>query len=199
MFWCLFKQILIVSQIGKCPGDNLHPSFKVTGLEEGEEYLFRVTANTDEGPSEPLVADTATLAKNPWGPPGPPRKLQLCDWDADRMDLKWLVPEFDGKAPITHYIMEMREADKGKPEGEESWKEVGNSDGPKLFFSMGGLVVKRKYQFRARAVNKGGKSEPSEPTPVLTAKPKKCKLHLLYDLHYFKNAFGIKFNMYLTK
>ena len=163
-------------QIGKCPGDNLHPSFKVTDLEEGEEYLFRVTANTDEGPSEPLVADCAIKAKNPWGPPGPPRNLQLCDWDADRLDLDWKFPEKDGGAPVTHYIMEMREAGPGAPEGEESWKEVGQSDGPKCFFSMGGLTKGAKYQFRARSVNKGGVSEPCDPTPIVSPKPRKCKL-----------------------
>ena len=165
-----------IFQIGKSPGDALHPSYKVNDLEEGEEYLFRVTANTNEGPSEPLVADCAIKAKNPWGPPGPPRNLQLCDWDADRLDLSWKVPEKDGGAPITHYIMEMREADPGKPEGEDSWKEVGKSDGPKCFFSMGGLVAKAKYQFRARSANKGGISDPCEATPILTPKARKCKL-----------------------
>ena len=41
--------------------------FDVTGLDEGEEYLFRVTAINDEGESEPLVADAAIKAKNPFG------------------------------------------------------------------------------------------------------------------------------------
>ena len=146
--------------------------------------MFRVTANTNEGPSEPLVADCAIKAKNPWGPPGPPRNLQLCDWDADRLDLSWKVPEKDGGAPITHYIMEMREADPGKPEGEDSWKEVGQSDGPKCFFSMGGLVAKAKYQFRARSANKGGISDPCEATPILTPKARKCKLRNQIRIHY---------------
>jgi hypothetical protein len=43
------------------------PSFDVTGLEEGNDYLFRVTAINDEGESEPLEADTAIKAKNPFG------------------------------------------------------------------------------------------------------------------------------------
>ena len=41
--------------------------FDVTGLDEGEEYLFRVTAVNDEGESEPLTADAAIKAKNPFG------------------------------------------------------------------------------------------------------------------------------------
>jgi hypothetical protein len=43
------------------------PMFDVTGLEEGQEYLFRVTAVNDEGESEPLTADAAIKAKNPFG------------------------------------------------------------------------------------------------------------------------------------
>ncbi len=38
----------------------------VKGLQEGHEYLFRVRAITDEGESEPLEADAAIKAKNPY-------------------------------------------------------------------------------------------------------------------------------------
>ena len=95
-------------KIGTSPGKSLDPNFQVTGLEEGQEYLFRVTANTAEGPSEPLVADTAIKAKNPFGPPGPPENVQLCDWDTDRFDLDWKFPKSDGGAAIQHYLVEMR-------------------------------------------------------------------------------------------
>ena len=131
------------------------------------------------------MADASIKAKNPWGPPGPPRNLQLCDWDADRLDLDWKVPQKDGGAPITHYIMEMREAGPGAPEGEESWKEVGKSDGPKCFYSQGGLTKGAKYQFRARSVNKGGISEPCDPTPIVSPKPRKCKFRVLFDLDFY--------------
>ena len=59
--------LTIVAQIGKVSGEMDPPKFDVTGLEEGEEYLFRVTAINDEGESEPLVADAAIKAKNPFG------------------------------------------------------------------------------------------------------------------------------------
>lgn len=43
------------------------PEADVTGLNEGKDYLFRVKAVNPEGESEPLVTETATTAKNPYG------------------------------------------------------------------------------------------------------------------------------------
>ena len=59
----------------------------------------------------------------------------------------------------------------GKPG--ESWKEVGQSDGPKRFFSKKDLVKGEKYQFRVRAVNKAGPSDPSEPSQLMVCKARK--------------------------
>ena len=39
----------------------------VPGLEPGRKYKFRVKAVNEEGESAPLVSDTETLAKDPWG------------------------------------------------------------------------------------------------------------------------------------
>ena len=47
------------------PGDVTNCPAK--GLEEGHEYLFRVKAVNEEGESEPLVADKAIKAKDPFG------------------------------------------------------------------------------------------------------------------------------------
>ena len=52
-------------RVGKVKGDK--EDFTVTGLDEGHEYEFRVTAVNDEGESEPLQTDKSILAKNPFG------------------------------------------------------------------------------------------------------------------------------------
>ena len=39
----------------------------VPGLQEGHEYQFRVKAVNDEGESDPLETDHATVAKDPFG------------------------------------------------------------------------------------------------------------------------------------
>ena len=43
------------------------PECEVTGLEEGEQYEFRVSAVNEIGQSEPLVTDKPITAKHPFG------------------------------------------------------------------------------------------------------------------------------------
>jgi len=43
------------------------PSLDVTGLDEGEQYEFRVSAVNDLGQSEPLVTDKPIIAKHQFG------------------------------------------------------------------------------------------------------------------------------------
>ena len=102
--------------------------------------------------------------------PDPPQNVRYVDWDVDRMDLEWNEPMRDGGARITHYVVEMRI---GKPG--ENWAEVGRSDGPRRFFSKTGLIKGEKYQFRVRAVNKAGPSDPSEPSEVKLCKARRRK------------------------
>lgn len=40
---------------------------EIKGLQEGEEYEFRVKAVNEEGESEPLKTDASIIAKNPYG------------------------------------------------------------------------------------------------------------------------------------
>jgi len=43
------------------------PECDVSGLDEGEEYEFRVAAVNDQGQSEPLVTQKPIIAKHPFG------------------------------------------------------------------------------------------------------------------------------------
>jgi hypothetical protein len=54
-------------RVGRVPGDRPFPEMDITGLTPGAEYKFRVSAVNDEGDSEPLVAEKAIIAKNPFG------------------------------------------------------------------------------------------------------------------------------------
>lgn len=107
------------------------------------------------------------------GKPGTP---ELEDWDVDRVDLKWEPPKDDGGAPITGYVIE-------KKEKLGHWEEAVVTDSPVPKARVPGLKEGGTYQFRVRAVNKAGPSEPSEPTKPHIAKARFCKPLLSITIH----------------
>nr|CAD7393168.1 unnamed protein product [Timema cristinae] len=145
-------------------GKTLEPEMDVKGLQEGHEYQFRVKAVNEEGDSEPLETDRLTVAKNPFDIPGKPGVPDIVDWDVDRVDLKWEAPKSNGGAPITGYIIEKKE------KFASSWDEILTTNTPSSEARVPGLKEGNQYQFRVRAVNKAGPSEPSEPTKQHIAK-----------------------------
>ena len=72
--------------------------------------------------------------------------------------MKWARPDSDGGRPITHYTVEM------KDKFSVDWTECGKTEDDKPEIKVDGLKEKMVYQFRVRAHNKAGKSQPSEPT-----------------------------------
>lgn len=77
--------------------------------------------------------------------------------------MKWHAPKNDGGAPIEKYIIEKKDQ-YGK------WQKAAEVPGNKTEGKVYDLVEGQKYQFRVKAVNKGGQSKPSEPSETLTAK-----------------------------
>lgn len=139
------------------------PEADVTGLNEGKDYQFRVKAVNSEGESEPLVTDVPTTAKNPYSEPDSPGKPEVKDWDRKHADLKWAAPKDDGGAPIEKYIVEKKD-EFGK------WQKALEVPGNKTEAKVPDLIEGKKYQFRVKAVNKGGESKPSPPSEAITAK-----------------------------
>lgn len=140
------------------------PEADVTGLNEGKDYMFRVKALNSEGESEPLVTELPTTAKNPYTEPDSPGKPELKDWNKDHADLKWSAPKNDGGAPIEKYIVEKKDPITGK------WQKALEVPGNKTEARVPDLQEGQKYQFRVKAVNKGGESKPSQPSETIVAK-----------------------------
>uniref|UniRef100_T1GK41 Twitchin n=1 Tax=Megaselia scalaris TaxID=36166 RepID=T1GK41_MEGSC len=131
---------------------------------EGKDYHFRVKAVNAEGESEPLETSQATTAKNPYDPTTAPGKPEVRDWSKNHADLKWKAPEKDGGAPITGYIIEVKDDSSNK------WHKCLETDTPKCEAKIPDLIEGTKYQFRVKAVNKAGPSKPSEPSDTMLAK-----------------------------
>lgn len=140
------------------------PEADVTGLNEGKDYLFRVKAVNSEGESEPLVTEVPITAKNPYTEPDTPGKPEVKDWSKNHADLKWTPPKDDGGAPVEKYIIEKKDPITGK------WQKAVEVPGNKTEAKVPDLQEGQKYQFRVKAVNKGGESKPSPPSETITAK-----------------------------
>lgn len=112
---------------------------------------------------------------NSWFPldePSKPGKPEIFDYDNVSVSLKWQKPESDGGRPITHYTVEM------KDKFAVDWVEVTKTADATPEAKVEGLKEKMIYQFRVRAHNKAGASEPSEPTDNHLCKHKNRKFVL---------------------
>ena len=87
-------------------------------------------------------------------------------------------PATDGGAEITHYVVEMKEKNMGQwVEGKSiPAKDVIVTPDGKLKVKQGDLIEGCEYQFRVRAVNKGGPSDAGPPSLPMIAKTRYCNL-----------------------
>ncbi len=75
--------------------------------------------------------------------------------------MEWKVPRDDGGSPITHYILEKMDLAAG------IWVPCGKTS--ELFCNVEALEEHHEYQFRVRAVNAEGESEPLEGLDTVVA------------------------------
>lgn len=76
--------------------------------------------------------------------------------------LKWEPPEDDGGKPVNYYQVEKMDTATG------SWVPVGRADEPEM--DVPGLIPGKEYQFRVKAVNVEGESEPLTTDRATVAK-----------------------------
>ena len=103
--------------------------------------------------------------------PAPPGKPIIDDYDNTMVFLKWDKPEKDGGRPVTHYTVEFR--NKFQPD----WTECAKTDDDKCECRVEELKENLMYQFRVRAHNKAGASQPSEPTDNHLVKHRNCEYY----------------------
>ena len=154
----------------------------VTGLNNGQTYVFRVRAVNSLGNGDPVTLEATPSRSTGRGggggddgprerPPGAPTNLRLEVGDG-QVTLSWDVPE-DGTA-ITDYEVRIN--------GEGEWISIGSTE---TTYTVTGLVNGTAYSFQVRAVSrnrKGRASEPVEATP---------RMPVPLDFTHFTNGAGI--------
>lgn len=136
---------------------------KVTRLIEGNEYMFRVRAENKMG-SGPAVQSEAIVAGTQFSVPGAPEAPEVIKIAKEEMTVQWSEPEKDGGKPITGYLLEKKE------EHAVKWSPVNKDPIPGTRFTVTGLLPLHEYQYRVKAVNEIGISNPSKASRAITAK-----------------------------
>jgi len=90
-------------------------------------------------------------------PPGAPTLLEITDFDATVVRLKWKAPAKEGDSPITFYIVEYKERN------EEEWQQFPKTKADKSpKAAVDGLTTGGKYEFRVLAENRAGAGPSSD-------------------------------------
>ena len=82
----------------------------------------------------------------------------------ERIGISWEVPESDGGAEITKYIIEKRDAAKN------IWIKCERVNADQLAYTVEKLIENKEYFFRVSAENEIGVSDPVETPNPTTAK-----------------------------
>ena len=127
-------------------------TLKVTGLVEGNKYLFKVYAENEIGLSEPVESQEPVTAKLPFDPPGPPVDLKAEDVTKDTATITWGPPEFNGGSPVTGYYVEKKSG--------KRWTKVNKKATAELSLTMKDLIQKDKYEIQVFAENAAGVGKP---------------------------------------
>lgn len=150
---------------------------RITGLEEGVHYFFRVLPENIYGVGEPCETTEAVLVCEV---PSVPADLQIVDVTKSTVTLKWEKPFYDGGSRLTGYIIEACKV------GSDRWSAVATVKASASQHTIQALTENDQYLFRIRATNSRGASEPMDiVTPVLIQdiKGKKPKHSLNHATH----------------
>ncbi|CAF1005403.1 unnamed protein product [Adineta steineri] len=140
-------------------------TYDVKGLDEGKNYEFRVSAENENGLSEPLIIDAAIKAKWPFKPPEAPGKPECIAHTSDSITLQWTKPENDGGNPVRGYMIEKKE------KGTNRWIPVNREPIPGIEYTVPGLTNGKEYEFRVAATNKAGSGDYAQTDGSIQARP----------------------------
>ncbi|XP_010772041.1 titin-like, partial [Notothenia coriiceps] len=127
------------------------------------EYFFRVRAVNKVGAGANLELRNAVITEEVKQKPDPPIAVEARDPTCKSITVTWKAPDSDGGCPITGYIVEKMEKDGDR------FDRVTPTLVPGLSHTVTGLTDGAEYQFRVRAENAAGVSEPSRSTPLTKA------------------------------
>ncbi len=137
----------------------------VTGLTNGDAYVFTVTASNTNGAGGAAAPPQGTGTVTPSSVPGTPRDVVATGGEG-RATVTWTAPASDGGSPITSYtVMAVDSEGQGRGGQTCTW-----TSGP-FTCAVTGLVNGVAYTFTVTAANDNGSGATSQPGPQSSATP----------------------------
>lgn len=133
--------------------------YRITGLEEGTRYFFRVLPENIYGIGEPCETTESVLVCEI---PSVPQDLQVIDITKSTVILGWEKPLYDGGSRLTGYVIEACK------KGTDRWMNVANVRASVYQHTIDSLNENEQYLFRIKAENSRGVSEPRDLTAPVT-------------------------------
>uniref|UniRef100_A0A8B9H649 Immunoglobulin superfamily member 22 n=1 Tax=Astyanax mexicanus TaxID=7994 RepID=A0A8B9H649_ASTMX len=124
------------------------------GDEHEGQYTFRA-----KGAESEAVLNIANRPKPPQG------KVDFLECSGKCITMKWKAPRDNGGKKVTSFVIERRMT------GKKSWIKVGEVDGDITTFCNDTVEEGKPYQYRIRAVNSQGLSDPLETEQVYAGEP----------------------------
>jgi len=140
--------------------------FTVDRMKPNTDYEFRVKAKNLAGFGDPSPSTSPVKLKAKVTKPSTPGIPQVQDIGKDWIKLEWSPPIKTGGAEVAGYIVEKRDTATGM------WIRCNQEPIATNEAKIKDLTENGEYEFRVRAVNEAGESDPSMCTHPIKIKPK---------------------------
>uniref|UniRef100_H0YSF0 Myomesin 3 n=1 Tax=Taeniopygia guttata TaxID=59729 RepID=H0YSF0_TAEGU len=134
--------------------------FTVPGLQPGKEYVFCVKSVSDAGLSESSPETDPIVVRPAIACPSAPRGFVLLHCGKAEMTIGWKAPKHKGGTKILGYFLDQHD------NSEPDWHEINTRPIPQRVCTVSSLQEGHLYEFRARAMNRAGVGEVSEPSDL---------------------------------
>lgn len=157
--WSLGDTPLKSGENLKIDNEDYNTKFALSKTTRKDTGTYKIFAENSSGTDEATVE--VIILDRPSKPEGP---LEVKDVTKEKAKVKWNKPKDDGGLPLTSYVVEKQDAATGR------WTPAGCVDPSKTELEVTGLEPNHTYNFRVKAVNEEGDSEPLETETSIVAK-----------------------------
>lgn len=155
--WSLKGAMVMASDRIKITNEDYNTKVRIIEAKRSDSGVYTLEAKNLNG------KDSATLTVNVLDVPSPPEgPLKIDNVTRSGCTLKWRPPKDDGGSEIQYYQVEKMDT--------ENMRWVPVAEASTTSAQVGHLIEGHDYQFRVRAVNKQGESQPLTGLDTITAK-----------------------------